>query len=395
MIAAGVHESLFTVVLNNLQVGIYIHLDDDTSHRLSGLIANVELKLDMERAAQGGIDLVITAINVGEIFQSYNEIAPSANLSAFFELALDLGLSLALSDGLRFNVDLAESLQSAMGVSLGVNINRVRRDFGSEGHGFISAYATLCGENDFDDINNASCYRSAGAPSGRSLHFANTTLTLAPQELYASIDDSPHSWPLPKGSLVLTATQLQQAENLSYQYRVDAGPWTSFRSIGEAGELVIQSPRLWVMAYHTIDVRIAVKGTRQQSSVLSYSLWLDAEPPQLQLKENAENQLVAQATDLGSSDRTEIWFQRDLNDWERYTEPLDMRIAEGPINFRARDLAGNSSEMRTWTPSAITPTRSLSEETPAAQGCTALAPQGWALLGLCVALLGRRRKRQF
>jgi hypothetical protein len=234
----GVADPLVEIAVTELGVDIFVELDHELV-RLAGIVADVVVRLGVDRAPGGILELVVKDVTLVDSRQIYNELAPDADLSSLLKLIVDLALGQLLAGSQRFPIDVTNSLGSALGVPLYVRLNALRRDLGPSGAAFLSAYATLCDEAEIGDPRNLTCY------------LPKLGLGVIPR-LGASVVTSPATT---RGRATL-ALSVEAAVPLPwvFQTRVDKGPW-SHAALAVGGRLEISSPRLLVAGAHVVEIR--------------------------------------------------------------------------------------------------------------------------------------------
>lgn len=390
-IADGMEDPLIELTIDDLLVGISLALDDNPM-RLTAINADLVVRLVVERTPDNTLELVLQDIAVEDVRQLQNELVPASDLSGLFALVVDLAVG-QLGDNLRFDLDTAAS-----GVDSGplaVHLNALRRDVGTTGANFLSLYATLCDVADTADETNAACH-APGAGEGRAP--ANIAARLA-DEASLYVDADPARFPAdrwdaaPSGRATLrVAAGPGPAVAYAYQFRVDDGPWSSYRAAPD-GLLEVESARLLLVGRHAISVRARPVGDyRMRSDAAAVELWVDRERPAIRAW-RAGDTVFVETEDLGSGDAVEISARRDGGSWMAVNAEISVAGLSGTLELVARDLAGNRSRPLTIDLGSSTAISADLERAGSAGGGCAAAPVPALLLAPVLLLRRRRRTR--
>ncbi|MEE8409537.1 MAG: hypothetical protein V3T05_08025, partial [Myxococcota bacterium] len=282
-IAAGMEDPLIEVIADDMQIGISMMIDDDQK-RVTGIVADLIIRMGVERTPNQNLELVLQSIEVADLRQEYNELAPSADLSGLFGLVIDLAVGQLLGDSLSFELNFTEAIAGALSVPLYLRLNALRRDLGPTGASFMTIYATLCDEVEVDDPNNTTCFVPGGI-AGNSV--SSLAARLADESsLYVEADLDrfpPDRWvaaPSGRALLQVEAGPLRPEATI-YQFRVDHGAWSTFRPAPD-GLLVVDSFRLLVLGQHLVQVRARPVGaTMERTDTVDVRFWVDRERPYL------------------------------------------------------------------------------------------------------------------
>ncbi len=381
LVANDVTESLLELTLDDIELGIYM-LVDEAQSQVTGLTADVVVKLGIERTPQHTLEIVVDGITVSDVRQAYNELAPGADVAGLVALVADIALDTFLGDNLRFGFDLAGTVSDALGLPVYLHLNAVRKDVGTTGISHLSVYATLCDDEDVENEENPACYVDplAGPRAVSGLAVRAIGPSWAPRE---SRQLPERFWAAPSGRARLEVRAGDLADEAAeYRWRVDGGPWSRFAP-APGGELEIDSPRLFVVAEHTIEVQARPLGVYTGlSATEKLSLWVDPERPELSARYDGEL-LQVTTHDLGSGDAVEVRARfGEGAPWQPVQGTLDVTGRTGSVELWARDLAGNSTSlMITLDPAPSTSAGPTAESTRKAGGCAAGdGSSTWALL---------------
>ena len=243
------NEPLLEISLDDLSIGLHM-LIDESQLEVTELLADVVVRLGIERTPHSGLNLVLRSLTVNHVRQVYNEIAPNSDLSGLIEVIVDLAMSTVLGTHTAFPIDLSRVLSNALQVPIELHMNTIRRDFGPAGDAYVSMYATLCGPDDVRDQDNPVCYRPS---TRRPLTRGNAPSIRGVDAASLSVQQDNQTRPSGQARLWVDAGSNNERE-IEYQWRVDDGLWSHFvRS--EHGALLIHSARLKVAADHNVQMR--------------------------------------------------------------------------------------------------------------------------------------------
>lgn len=403
LVSTGVTDPLLEVAVNDLELGLFM-LIDDTQQRVSGLKADLILELGINRLPSGAMEIAVEDLNLTDISQIYNELVPLSDLSALFELVVDLAVDTLLGDSLKFELDINDTISEALGgVPLELRINTVRRDFGPTNTPYLSLYATLCSEADTKNERNRTCYIPEGATSGRSAAGAHHAWLSRDASLYVKGDPRfPGArWRgAPSGVAEIgVRSEGPASQGYVYKYRVDGGSWSTFRPAAD-GVLYVKSARLKSAGHHVVEIQAqdAVQ-PHFTSEVFTVPLWVDHERPLVRAV-RVGSIVEVEVEELVSPQQVEIFTRQHVNgqpvgELTLASHPINVSGLSGELEIVARDAAGNLSAPA-WVElpgvAAATPLP-ISPEPLANAGCSASGGSAaWACL-LGAALLLRRRRR--
>lgn len=340
-VADGVEEPLLRTVVDNLELGIYMQVDQSL-HRVSQLQADLTVDLAVERTGGNALELAVDSIQFQNIEELYNELAPRATLGELLSVVVDLAVGSLLGDQLKFPLDPSAAISDALGIPVFLRINAVRKDEGPSGARYLSLYGTLCDEAQLDDPANPSCYEADTGDAGRSaaVGFGQPTGRAMFAPTPAGHPEAGRWEAVPSG-LVELPVHGEPPAPLEYQFRVDGGPWSSFRPlIGD--HVQIRSARLHVVGRHQIAIRTRRRNSAEPPRAAQrIAFWQDRERPRLDIRRRGEHVHV-DAFDAGSPETIELLARRPNSEhWERVESPLNMRTYRHGVWLSARDAAGN------------------------------------------------------
>jgi hypothetical protein len=399
-IAAGVHDPLLQVALDDVQIDISM-LIDDAMMRVSGLTADIALNMDIVRKEDHTLQLAVDDIAVANTQQIYNELVPDADLTQLFETLVDIAIDILVGDNLNFDLDIADTLGSALGTPVELRLNTVRRDLGPNGSPYISVYASLCSPDQITNPEDNMCYTpppvAEGAEGTEGTEEATgESASAEANSMYRSLPrtDLPQRWKaVPSGEALV---HVGPTQGRSYQYRVDGGTWwTGKRTEGDT--LLVRSPKLYRHGHHTIDIR-SHADTRFWHGYKHQSLDVLVDPDKPVLSSTrAGNTVEIQIDELTTPDDVKLMTRREGASWVQTDSTIDVSGQTGLVEFMAIDGAGNQSdilkmELKKHTPEASAFGSLMNDsDTDANAGCAA-APAGlwWLLTGL---FFLRKRRR--
>lgn len=255
----GTYDPLLTLETTDLEIDIYVFIDD--GYRLLSRVAiDTVLSLDAYRTPAQKLELAIREVSFKNFRQTYNELAPEADLSdllaLFLEVFVDTFLDSAVSflggEEMSFSFDFATPLSEAIGMPLHGRIHTIRRDLGNTGVPYLSAYLSMCDDVAVADPQKPWCYAQGPAQAHQtpSMELILETLARDAVEVATSV-------PGP----------------FTYRYRVDQGSWR----IGETtrDNFWVQSHRLLVPGEHAVEVELWQGNERHRQS---FTLRVDAKP---------------------------------------------------------------------------------------------------------------------
>ena len=399
-IAAGVHDPLLQIALDDVQIDISM-LIDDAMMRVSGLTADIALNMDIVRKEDHTLQLAVDDIVVANTQQIYNELVPDADLTQLFETLVDIAIDILVGDNLNFDIDIADTLGSALGTPVELRLNTVRRDLGPSGSPYISVYASLCSPEQIANPEDNMCYTPPPA-TGEAEGTEETTAEGASAEansMYRSLPraDLPQRWQAMPSGEVLVHVGPTQGRN--YQYRVDGGTWWTGKRT-TADTLLVRSPKLYRHGNHTIDIR-SHEATRFWHGYNHQSLevMVDPDKPVLSYTRSG-NMLEIQIDELTSPESVKLMTRNGAAadaTWVQTESTIDVSAQSGLVEFMAIDGAGNQSdvlkmELKQYKPEASATGSMLNDgDSDANAGCAA-APVGiWWLLGGLFLIRKRRR----
>jgi MYXO-CTERM domain-containing protein len=226
-----------------------------------------------------------------------------------------------------------------------------------------------------------------------------------PERLRATLKD--HTVPqaekdLPYVRIVTTATN-HAAADVEWTYRLDRGPWRTFR---DGPELLLRDPAFYFQGWHQIDVRGRLKGHPLTLGrvVGSFKVLMDSMAPLQQARvEDGELELggfdfVTPREDL------EYSVEKAPGQFSAWTPGSRMTLEQaralaaandGVLRVRCRDASGNVSTAEVSLRKLGETELPTADQVAAGCGCaqTPGADAGWLLALLGLALLGLRRRR--
>jgi hypothetical protein len=369
---AGPREPQMSMAIEQMKMEVFIGIDRRFVRAFAVMMdIDMALQLSPEADQEGNPVLVIQVAdgpNVGNFEVVYDEPVAGSDLGATLPALIDLVMGNFLQDALRFEIDLGATLTEALGTPVNASVDHVEVR-GAQGDELV-IYANLAtGER---------------IPS---------TIRLMPSVIRwdrASL--------LARDSGVVKASgevrlQINDHEDLAFSYRVDGGPWRSWRQADEAGWLTVGQPKLALVGRHRIELRARPNGDWRATptNLPAVTIRTSALPPEVRLRETANGWdiFVLHAGAAGSTTLLVRWGE------EEELTPLDRSFIE-----RAELAPGSRVEIiaedgfgRRSAPARIEVGRPLpapiAKAPSAASGCSAVGGGSLLLLGL----LGLRRRR--
>jgi hypothetical protein len=391
-VAPGLKDPLLTVILNRVEIGLYLW-QDDAEFLVATLVANVVVALDIGRTASGTTELVVRELSVQDIVQTYNEVVPETDLAPLLSLAVDLVTDSFLKDKMRFEVDLGAVLSGLLGMPLDARLNVLRKELGPTAAPYLALYATFCDAADLANANDPVCFVPAARPVLGPVALASLDgLYHAPDPARFDLD----RWlGVPSGEAELVLAEGLSAADWLFEASVDGSSWHTLPP-PTRGRVVVTSPRLKFLGPHTIALRArSVMQPSAVSETARVAFWIDRERPTLRVEQRGSRVEVV-AHDLGSPDAIELWarWSGEANSWQRVVGPISTSGQRGTLELVAVDAAGNRSAVSTVvlsTDSAAVNDVPPSE--PNQGGCRAVVTPLWTTIVLISLWFSRRRAR--
>ncbi|MED5464730.1 MAG: hypothetical protein VX699_08765 [Myxococcota bacterium] len=393
----GSFDPLLQFSADDLRIDIHMFIDG-TQMRVVGLISDLTMDININRDAESQVQLVVENITVKNVRQVYSELAPNADLTGLFAFVVQFAVDNLLGDNLQFDLDFSETLSDGAGIPVTMQIVTIQRDQGATGVPYLSAYLMLCSEEDVADATNPVCFPPPVVDTNNA-----TDLNLDEQQsFYRPLPPVPN----PEGRWAALTSgvaffDVDPQDPREFQFRVDRGVWTNFKRPNNH-RLKLYNPRLKLLGHHQIDMRARLpKGPFPPEITQSFAVLIDTERPELTLNVN-EGRLQAHVEELVSPETLEVLWRLNNDDTTSPWRPLKGELAlqgmSGRVEVMARDVSGNESLIQSISVSteADSPsTNSSLHESPRELpgGCAATPGALWALLGLGLPGIWRRRRR--
>jgi len=179
--------------------------------------------------------LAIDGLHVANVVEVYNEILEASDFATLIQVLVEELLGTLLASASPFDLDLAPIISDMLGGStISARINGIQRSPGEE-NDFLVAYLTFCDEADMLNPDFPPCYSPGAKKSAGMRSMAGPTVYGTPTK--------------GEGRVVLAVDPA-----LEYQYRVNGGVWSGFRS-APAGLLSVKRAILGFPGSHTIELR--------------------------------------------------------------------------------------------------------------------------------------------
>ena len=383
-LAEGIADPLIEVVMDDLNVDISLFIDG-AFHRVAGLASDLRVAMNVSRTESDVLQLVVEGITVENTRQIYNEIAAGADLSGLFEFMVDFAIQTALGDQLNFELDFADALGEALGAPITLNINTIRRDLSSDGAAYLSAYATLCSDDDLINQANPACYippvevvdENATTeafwnhapepdrffPSSGTLDWVGVRL---PGVLEARIND---------GLWYAVGTQVSESDSSSVMYKLEHG------ALHSAG-------------YHDVEFRLRyAHGRYARTLLIGQRTWLfDSIAPKA-FPNDLLHPSQWDVREVGTPEQVRLeTLHPRVQEWRTWDSNRDSQARA----YRWVDAAGNASAPLSWQSGSNDTIGNQMAESDgnAAGGCATGTGLAEALGLLSLGLFFRRRRRQ-
>ena len=366
---AGPDEPQIDFKIDQLKLEFFIEVDRRWI-RAFATLADVGMKLQMspERNEE---DLPILVVQVAEgptvdgFEMVYDEPVSGSDLANTLPALLDVVLGTFLTDALIFPVDLAGPLSTALGTPVDASIDHVmvRGEEGDE----LALYATM-------RMVETSPQRLVRLPD----------LRLATQASPVQLEEQ-NAW---------VDLAVPDAQDLEFSFRVDGGPWRSWRRLSPQGLLRIEQARLALIGDHQIELRQRRRGDWNETpqNLTSVIVTTDGYRPEVQLESTPGGWRVL-THDLGGLSGMRWTLAIDDGDAEPLSEPFIHR-EDVPLGARIHVVAIDA-EGRRSLPAWIDVPRDRDlqlSDAVTATGCSTSA-NGFILL-MCLVILRRRRLRR-
>jgi len=363
---AGPQEPQVDFTLDRLKLEFFIEVDRRWIRAFATLVdVGMKLQMSPERDEE---DVPILVVQVAEgptvdgFEMVYDEPVAGSDLENTLPALLDVVLGTFLSEALVFPVDLAGPLSSALGTPVNAAIDHVA--VRGEGGDELTLYTSM-------SMVEQAPYRLIQLPS-LSLPSQASAVQLAEGAAWVDIA-------LPGG------------EDLEFSFRVDGGPWRSWRELGAQGLLRVEQARLALIGDHRVELRQRRQGDWNQipQNLGILTVTTDGYRPEVHLEEQPDGWKVI-THDLGGLGGMRWTLAIDDEQADPLDEPFVPR-GDIPLGARIQVVAIDTEGRRSrpaWvdvprhTPSGI-------EGLPVTGGCSSIGHGWWMLLGL----LGLRRRQ--
>lgn len=380
-LAEGIADPLIEVVMDDLNVDISLFIDG-AFHRVAGLASDLRVAMNVSRTESDVLQLVVEGITVENTRQIYNEIAAGADLSGLFEFMVDFAIQTALGDQLNFELDFADALGEALGAPITLNINTIRRDLSEDGAAYLSAYATLCAEDDLANSANPACY----LPPIESIDESATS-----EAFWKNAPKAGHYLPS-TGTIGWSGTKLPGV----LEARVNDGLWYVVQShVSEDNTYPVayklDHGSLHSAGFHTLEFRLRVnRGRHARTIALGKQTWLfDSVAPKA-FPNETRHPADWEVREIGTPDLVRLeTFDPDDQQWRSW----DATRTKFTTAFRWVDAAGNASETTNWEPSLAPANEAVGQSEKGNAGGCATGTGLSGVLGLLALGLTLRRRR--
>lgn len=356
---------------------VYMH---DRYVRLFKLLLDVNLGVGLVVSPQNALEIAIDPSTIElKNARTLNAYMVKINdPSSLLNLIVNLLTQTLGSNGLSFPLDLSAQISQALGVPITIKINSVAR--AGAANDWLALKMTM---------------------SGNAKPLLPTPHTVAQLHEPAGLYHTKDSRIIPTGQVKVDVPAAIGPHEIEYQYKVDFGLWSTFRSAPQ-GTLTVAHPMLKVLGKHKIWIRGRLKTdyrTREEVPAL-VEVVFDPVAPKAEIKANqghiqisAMDQVTPQASLRYAYKQDGRWIPMD---GPRLPLTKSLQSAER-LTVRVVDKAGNARILE-WSPatgqllnSSTTQDNNLPQ---GAWGCTT-SPSlpDMSLFGLMLLLLGIIRIR--
>lgn len=255
----GAADPVIQLAIDDLSIGIYM-LVDDAFVQLSNLLVDASVDIDLLRRGKSTMTAALAGIDIVEITEIYNELAPGADILGLVDVVLDFGLTAVLGTQLDFDLAVGEAVSGALGIPLNIAINTIRRERNAAGQSFLAAYISVCGAKERDDPLRPACHPPAVQTRQASLQIDLQTSGL--QHISAGA-----------GNLAITLPHRGTSQAVGDHRllaRVDGGLWLLAQRRPPADlarQYAVHSARLRLPGIHQVELLELPSGRRHQLAV--------------------------------------------------------------------------------------------------------------------------------
>jgi len=332
--------------VNVEDMGLAFHvLIQDRYVRIFEVTMDVNIGMNIMVLPDNSLEVNIGELRIDDFDEVFNELLPNADFAMVLPTLIDLALQALISNQLKFNLDLTDTLSDALGgAPIYMRVNDIFRD------GIQDDFMTL----------------TMTFTSSRT-----TNLSLA-ADTFAQIheDDGLHERLgegqfKPTGRIRLNvgeALAYSDQQALEYQIRVDRGVWRVLYPAQPDGSLYVAAPQLVLPGKHVVEVRARYANEYETLDPTPRELEVLVDPiaPEISAAMNEEGLLVtvddmhSDAEDLklfGRFDGEADWFVIELSpsSFEQGARALgQVALTEvgnhEELQLRAEDAIGNQSK---------------------------------------------------
>lgn len=332
-------DPLLKFGINDMGMAFYV-LIHDRFVRIFEVTMDVNIHANIVVLPDNTLEVAVTKVDIGSFEEVFNELLPNADFATVLPSLIDLAFSALLSQELKFDVDLSESVSDALGgAPIYMRVNEIFRD------GAMNDYLTL------------TMTFTSSAPTG-ALSLSAKTVAAPHQEdlLHERVGRLMKA----TGALRLeVGTDLPYSVQraLEYQVRVDHGFWQSPRPAQPDGTLSFLDAKLHLPGRHTVDVRARYTNDylTMDPRFVSFEVVVDPTEPGLRAQVQEDAVLVHVSDDVARADELKLrgrfdqgaWFELELEatgESEAQARiPLETVGAASQLELIARDGVGNET----------------------------------------------------
>ena len=339
MMGNDIYDWLLKMNLEDMGIAFHV-LMQDRYVRIFEVTMDLNIGLNITVLPDNSLEVAVGELRIDGFEETFNEILPNADFAMVLPTLIDLVLQALISNQLSFNLDLTDTLSSALGgAPIFMRINDIMRD------GIQEDYLTL----------------TMTFTSSRSFNLslaAETYARLAEQDgLHERLTRGDRR---PTGRIRLVVGEVLDYTDqhaLEYQVRVDRGLWRAARRPRPDGTLFVEAPVLRLPGMHKVEVRARYIDDYEtlDATPAVLDVLVDPEPPSVtaviaqdavQVRVFDRDSPAEMMTLLGRFDDGQ-WFAIDLaiDEAKRIsaTVPLEQFGSAKILELKAVDGANNAS----------------------------------------------------
>ncbi len=402
------NDSIVSISFNQLELSFFLFTENRYA-RMFTLLMDIHAGLTVASTNDAQLGVMVDDLAIKNFVTVFNDLAPHAKLDELLESLLDMLLGSILSNNFNFNVNITEGLSALFGEHVDLFFNDIRREPAEPnpdlpGH-YLAIYATFCAEEDLNNNKDLACYR---AGHGGALPNASAPAAVRPAAdngLIKALSEEQNIYGFELAGKTSGTLALMTTPGYEYRFRVDNGPWLSYRRPAENGKMLIKSGLLRLPGRHNIAVVARIPGSAREFALDNLSILVDNVRPAV-FSAIQNDVLHIWAEDMGSA-ADKLSLKVRYNDgthqtsWQDISAFADLSAKVvtmgGALEVVASDEAGNISPLKVFNKEEVVLSTNLgkpilTEKTAGGAGCNAAGGANVALLVfLALGLLWRKK----